>query len=305
MHRKHIQAMKCTAVLTDCPICAEPVSQCMEKLGFSYSRCSACEYIFVNPRPDPTELSNWYSSHSSFRGHASGESLRSWSEGISQPHERLVLSRIDARGKLLDIGCGYGLNISLFQQYAGRFKCYGIEPDAVAAAECTARTGVSPFVGTFEAFRTDDKLDLIFLNQVIEHVIDPGAWIARIECLLAPGGIVVIGTPNSRGFYSMFLGRQNDPFFHAPLHLNHFTPENLSMLIRRFGMEVIMVHKFSDLRPISFHRHPKQPKWSARLFWQMHRPVAATLDQCGLGLVMHIAAKKKNPAHKTSSPDRR
>jgi 2-polyprenyl-3-methyl-5-hydroxy-6-metoxy-1,4-benzoquinol methylase len=292
--------MRCTGKASACLICQGPVADCMEKFGFSYSCCPGCGFIFVNPRPDSAELAAWYAGHFSFRGHDTGESLAYWEKGWKQRHERFVLSRLGSRGKLLDIGCGYGLNISLFQEYGGRFECQGIEPDSVVAAECARLTGIKPFVGTFEQFETEEKFDLIFLNQVIEHVIDPRAWMHRIEELLSPEGIVVFGTPNSRGFYSFFLGRKRDPFFHAPLHLNHFASDNISNLIRQCGMETILVHRFSDLRPIGFWRHPKQPKWSAKLFWQMHRPIAKALDLSGLGLLMYVAARKsKAPAHRS------
>lgn len=298
MHRQRVQPMRCTDKVSACLVCRGPLADCMEKFGFRYSRCSECGFIFVNPRPDPAELAAWYAGHSSFRAHDSAATMGYWEKGWKHRPERFVLSRLGTHGKVLDIGCGYGENISLFQKYDGRFECQGIEPDSVVAAECAKRTGVMPFVGIFEQFDTKERFNLIFLNQVIEHVLDPRAWMLRIRELLAPGGVVVFGTPNAGGYYSLFLGRQRDPFYHAPLHLNHFTAATLSNLISQCGMETVLVHRFSDLRPISFYRHPSQPKWSAKLFWQLHRPIAAALDFCGLGILMYVAARKlSNPAH--------
>jgi SAM-dependent methyltransferase len=287
-----VHPMQKSMRIPNCLICQGPVEDFMQKYGFLYSRCSSCGFIFVNPRPNPVELAAWYAGHSSFRGHDTGESLAYWETGWKQNHERYILSRLGARGKLLDIGCGYGLNISLFQEYSGRFECHGIEPDRVVAAECARRTGVKPFVGMFEDFEVEEKFDLVFLNQVIEHVIDPRDWMLRIQKLLTPEGVVVFGTPNSRGFYSRILGRKKDPFFHAPLHLNHFSPDNITDLIRQCGMETVLVHRFSDLRPKSFYRHPKQPKWLAKMFWQIHRPIAKAFDLAGMGLIMYVAARK-------------
>ena len=188
MGHQDIHPMRCTEKVSACLVCQGPLTDCMEKYGFRYSICSKCGFIFVNPRPDSTELAEWYAGHDSFRGHDSGESLEYWEKGWMQTHERFILSRIETGGKLLDIGCGYGQNISLFQEYSGRFQCYGIEPDGVVAEECAKRTGVNPFVGIFEDYQTDEKFDLIFLNQVIEHVIDPRDWILRIGNLLTPRG---------------------------------------------------------------------------------------------------------------------
>jgi SAM-dependent methyltransferase len=293
--------MHCTEKILNCLICQGLLEDCLEKFGFLYTRCRACGFIFVNPRPDPEELTAWYAGHSSFRAHDSGASFGYWEKGHKHRPERFVLSRLGTRGKVLDIGCGYGENIALFQSYKERFECFGIEPDAVVAEECAKRTGVKPYVGIFEQFETAQRFDLIVLNQVIEHVLDPRAWLLRINELLAPGGVVVFGTPIADGYYSRFLGRERDPFFHAPLHLNHFTAATLSSLIAQCGMTTVLVHRFSDLRPISFYRHLRQPRWTAKLFWQLHRPVAAALDLCGLGILMYVAAKKSPTSTSASS----
>jgi SAM-dependent methyltransferase len=283
--------MRFTAKLSSCLICNGPISPFMEKAGFGYSRCIACDFIFVNPRPEARELATWYMNNSSPRGYASSEALTEWERSRSHWHEHLLFSKLAVKGKALDIGCGYGQNIELFLSYGARFQCYGIEPDRTVAQSCERRTGIRPFVGTFEEFSLSEKFDLIFLNQVIEHVIDPAQWIQKIRLMLASDGVVVFGTPNASGFYRRFLGARRDPFFHAPLHLNHFTVENLTLLLRNSQMTTVLSHRFSDLQPVSFRRTSRQPRWVTSGLWQAHRPIAASLDALGFGLLMYVAAK--------------
>lgn len=284
-----IPAMRCEQALSSCPICKSPVRPLMRKHDFHYSQCTHCNFIFVNPRPEANELAEWYRSHSSFRKHQGAKDLLEWSGTNPQKYERKILNELKPSGRVLDIGCGYGYNILLFQQYG--LECHGIEPDIVAAEDCFEITGVKPFVGTFEDYQADAKFDMIFLNQVIEHVLDPRAWIKKIRNLLTPVGVAVFGTPNATGFYTKILGRQRDPFYHAPLHLNHFTPDNLSDLLEQCGMKSVLVRKFSDLGPVSFKRSPSQPRWTAYALWQAHRPIAGVFDAMGWGLLMYVVAK--------------
>ncbi len=41
-----------------------------------------------------------------------------------------------------------------------------------------------------------DTFDLVTSMEVIEHVTDPAAFVAALERALAPGGLMLLSTPN-------------------------------------------------------------------------------------------------------------
>ena len=61
------------------------------------------------------------------------------------------------------------------------------------------------------------RFDLIILNQVVEHIPDPGSLIAQLTGRLAPGGRMVISFPNSGSIYRRIFGRRWI-HWHVPYH---------------------------------------------------------------------------------------
>ncbi len=106
------------------------------------------------------------------------------------------------RGRVLDIGCGTGF---LLERLAERgFSGVGIDlsPESVEHAqrrltEVGAAGRLSALVGS--AYEPPPgPFDLIALTDVLEHLEDPRACVAALRAELAPGGLLVISTPNRR-----------------------------------------------------------------------------------------------------------
>jgi 2-polyprenyl-6-hydroxyphenyl methylase/3-demethylubiquinone-9 3-methyltransferase len=105
-------------------------------------------------------------------------------------------------GRVLDIGCGTGF---LLERLAERgFSGIGIDlsPESVEhatrrLAEIGASDRLSAVVGS--AYEPPaGPFDLIALTDVLEHLEDPRACLAALRAQLAPGGLLVISTPNRR-----------------------------------------------------------------------------------------------------------
>jgi 2-polyprenyl-6-hydroxyphenyl methylase / 3-demethylubiquinone-9 3-methyltransferase len=105
-------------------------------------------------------------------------------------------------GRVLDIGCGTGF---LLERLAERgFSGIGIDlsPESVEhatrrLAEIGASDRLTAVVGS--AYEPPaGPFDLIALTDVLEHLEDPRACLAALRAQLAPGGLLVISTPNRR-----------------------------------------------------------------------------------------------------------
>ena len=123
-----------------------------------------------------------------------------------QSRMSLVLETIDRHaahgGRVLDVGCGTGF---LLERLAERgFSGTGIDlsPESVEharrrLAEIGAADRLTAVVGS--AYEPPEgPYDLIALTDVLEHLEDPRACLAALRAQLAPGGLVVISTPNRR-----------------------------------------------------------------------------------------------------------
>ncbi|WP_225586858.1 bifunctional 2-polyprenyl-6-hydroxyphenol methylase/3-demethylubiquinol 3-O-methyltransferase UbiG [Algoriphagus sp. Y33] len=105
------------------------------------------------------------------------------------------LNKLENNAKFLDIGCGLGLGLA----YANRLNCelFATEFDAGALAFVSEHFPVRTFQGdVWDANYPDDYFDFIHISHVIEHVLDPKAYILEMKRILKPGGYMAIGTPN-------------------------------------------------------------------------------------------------------------
>jgi 2-polyprenyl-3-methyl-5-hydroxy-6-metoxy-1,4-benzoquinol methylase len=97
---------------------------------------------------------------------------------------------------VLDVGCSGGYLAE--RLVAGGATVAGIEVDPVAAERARA-VCEQVLVGDVEALELPfepSSFDAIVCADLIEHLRDPGAFLARVRPLLRPDGRLVLTTPN-------------------------------------------------------------------------------------------------------------
>ena len=113
----------------------------------------------------------------------------------------------DQVGAALDFGCGVGIMLRFLRSRARRV--YGADLDVSVAQRVCADHGLESVV-LLPADRMEEigqgNLDLVVALEVLEHVDDVDAVLARFEWLLRPGGRLVISVPTENWFYR--LGRR-------------------------------------------------------------------------------------------------
>lgn len=137
---------------------------------------------------------------------------------------------------MLDVGCGNGL--SLLEAQALGAQAYGIEADPNIrriAEELQLRIHIGslhdhPFPGV--------TFDLIVLNQVIEHIPEPGKALDALKERLKPGGRVVLVFPNRRSLWQRLSGAKWINW-HVPYHLHHFDAGGFRAFAQRHGYQLI------------------------------------------------------------------
>jgi 2-polyprenyl-6-hydroxyphenyl methylase/3-demethylubiquinone-9 3-methyltransferase len=110
--------------------------------------------------------------------------------------------------RMLDIGCGAGLLCEPFTRLGA--QVIGIDPSAtnIAVAKLHADKAQLPIdyrCTTVEEMDKRERFDIVLAMEVIEHVVDVGAFLDRCALMLKPGGLMVISTLN-RNWKSFALG---------------------------------------------------------------------------------------------------
>jgi 2-polyprenyl-3-methyl-5-hydroxy-6-metoxy-1,4-benzoquinol methylase len=118
----------------------------------------------------------------------------------NQYHNQLELYfRIagDAPLRILDVGCAQGTLALLLAERGHNVVAVDIRPQFLEYAKSRYVRGDIQFMAA--NVMEDDlpgEYDLIFANQIIEHLVYPAEFLARLQQLLTPGGRLVTTTPN-------------------------------------------------------------------------------------------------------------
>ena len=196
-------------------------------------RCSACRLVVLEPTPTREELPSLYpTDYHSFA--TSGNPIaRSLLRRYQRRQASICRKYLPAGGRFLEIGCANG---DVLAELRDEFPVvHGIELSETVAAEATRR-GLDVFCGTLDEYETKQQYDLIFMSHVIEHVLDPVATVARIDELLAPGGVLYLETPNV-GSLDAKIWKQHWGLIHFPRHLYLFDRHTIRRLLASAGLE--------------------------------------------------------------------
>jgi len=256
--------------LTQCPLCG---SDALLRLPFEYwyqferypgSKCSACGLVFLSVQPDRDTLSEMYDAdyfESDFRcGSEPAAGLGGeHSEKIFAEEAKAVLAlmrRLTGRegGRLLEIGCAGGWFLKAARE-AG-WDVRGVEISADAADFARAKLGLDVFRGELADARfPSGSFDVIYMADVLEHVLEPVAFVGEVSRVLADGGHVVVCGPTALNALSRRLGLAAYSLFKrtrsialAPYHLFEYTPRTIRLLLETGGFKVVTLDK-KKIRP--------------------------------------------------------
>ena len=173
------------------------------------------------------------------------------------------------KAKVLDIGCGGGLFLSLLKQ-AGT-EVIGIELSDSRAQYAKTKHGLEidkhPIENEFWQKGYANHFDAVTLWDVIEHVNYPLEALQSAANVLKHGGLLLIDTPCRDSFYHQFgaltyrLSGGRFPTFLNAMYSSHlfghkqiFSTNEMKELFESVGLEVIDLHKFHELSfPYEFY----------------------------------------------------
>ena len=100
--------------------------------------------------------------------------------------------------RALDMGCGAGLLAEPLARMGAQVTAVDAAPENIGAARAHAAgvgLDIDYRVGTTQVV-AGETFDLVVSFEVIEHVPDPAAFVRGLADVLAPGGLLLLSTPN-------------------------------------------------------------------------------------------------------------
>lgn len=280
----------------NCPACDSVVGvDRWEVKGYMIRECVDCKTLYVRDIPEKTFLDRIYANESYYSMDPQSN------ERICTEHRRRFgMMRALCKGNsVLDVGCATGLFLD--EAASAGYSTAGIELSPKNAVHAREK-GHDVFVGSLDEYaqdKTDRKFSLITCLDVIEHVESPSEFVELMSRYLAPGGVLVLSTPNYSGPVSRFLGK-NDVFLTPPEHLNFFTARGLLTLTMKSDLYPVCQATFGRLtgnemeRVIERH-FSKMPMPARPLLRTAIASAFLMLNRFRMGLELEMYFSKREP----------
>ena len=208
----------------------------------------------VSKKPTPEELKKYYAEKYYQEG------MGSYNLNYSQDELRYFKSKLEqrvafikshfsfnvARKNFLDVGCGEGYALSFFRENGWKVKGFDFSSAGIKAKNPLCLDALETG-DVFELLRSEINAnrtyEIVWLQNVLEHVIDPIDLLQSLRKLVSPNGIAVLTVPNDCSITQMALLDNNsiDSAFWVspPDHLSYFDCESLKNITEFCGWECV------------------------------------------------------------------
>jgi len=173
--------------------------------------------------------------------------LRYVREQIDRHWQADECSRRPLEGKTaLDVGCGAGLLAEPLTRLGASVTGLDAAPELIVAArDHAAAMGLAIEYRAGELAALTGEYDLVTCMEVIEHVADPAAFVRDLATRLAPGGLLIMSTPNATGWSKLLTITLAEGLGRVPRGTHDFAkfiaPDRLKSLLADAGLYCIDV----------------------------------------------------------------
>jgi 2-polyprenyl-3-methyl-5-hydroxy-6-metoxy-1,4-benzoquinol methylase len=268
---------------------------------FNVVQCTNCDLIYLNPRPDVSELKTIYpDNYYAYGLQEQNVEAENKTSLLYRARKFVYLNRLTKALdlckptgvlKVLDVGCADGRALNWYKNVEKyKVETYGVDFDRTAVEKARA-SGHTVYLGRFEdAEIANDTFDLVVATHVIEHVADPKGFARRAFEVLKPGGVFLCETPNAGSFDAKVFANQHWGGYHFPRHWVFYNPKSITAMAESVGFKV---------EQIQYHPAPAFWNWTCHSIvksWSKDKPEkeSAKIKACADTLFPPVDFQRNN-----------
>jgi 2-polyprenyl-3-methyl-5-hydroxy-6-metoxy-1,4-benzoquinol methylase len=222
-------------VSTTCLLCGETETRRLfVKGGKTFIRCRQCGLEWLDPMPTPADIARYYEwayQEGIYAPYAEAGDIRR----LIAEHRFGIVHPAARPGRWLDVGCATGHFLEAAARVGLTAEGFDVSPGAVERARAR---GLTAHQARVEDFEPSAPYDTITAFDVIEHMLDPRAFLDRLRSWLVPRGTLALTLPNVASIYPRLLMRRHWFYYLPSDHLYYFDPRTIRQLLGEQGFTV-------------------------------------------------------------------
>lgn len=219
----------------------------------TFVRCAKCGHVYQSPRLQIQFGHLMYPSDNALLASDTPNFLIRVKMWIQYQRIAKLVEAVPSGGRIVEVGAGDGMLLLAIRQRSPKIQLTAID---IAFSTQTKSRLESMHIEVIEsAVENSDFLensslsmvDLVIMNQSIEHLWDPLSTFAGLFEVLKPSGLIVITTPDYDG-YDRKMWKKYWGGWYAPRHLNLFT--RTEVIAMASALKMITVRVRSLVAPV-------------------------------------------------------
>lgn len=236
-----------SAIERACPVCDRTESEPFwEKGSLRAVRCARCGMVYANPVAEALATGRFYDALGT-EYYLSPAKLESDYQAVRFERELRLFRSFCKRGAVLDVGCSSGGFLHHLRR-CGDYRVTGVDV-AGAPLDYAEAQGIEVVRAPFlEHDFGGRRFEAVTFWAVLEHLVNPRAFLHRAAALLVPGGHCCALVPNLGSLAIRVCGARYR--YVMPDHVNYFSPTTLRAFAAREGAFDLVTLRSTHFNPV-------------------------------------------------------